>query len=177
MMPPLLFSAANALLEQKVRAIFQLDPFWRENLTQLNGLRLKLILTDIGFKRVIQFGPSDIHLCAPFGAADAILSTQTVHLPKLRDAVATTEAIRDGYFHVQGDEAAFAQITTCLRQFDLDWEAKLAEVLPDFAAFQIHAVTKLARKGVMQGVQGLKESYQFWRNNEFHQTSHPASGS
>ncbi len=175
MMPPLLFSAANALLEQKVRIIFQLDPFWREHLVKLNGLRLKLVLTDIGFKRVIQFGPNNIYFAAPFGEADAILSTQISHLFKLRDVNATAEAIRDGYFHVQGSETAFAQITTVLRQFDLDWEAKLAEVLPDFVAFQVHAVTDLASKNLMQSLRGVKDSYQFWCNNEFHQTPHTAS--
>lgn len=168
MMPPLLSSAANALLETKVRAVFQLDPFWREHLAKLDGLRLKLILTDTGFKRIVQFGPSNLHLAAPFGEADVTLTTQTLHLPKLLDEQQTTQALNDGYFYVQGNEAAFKKITTLLRQFDLDWEGKLAEAVPDFAAFQLRATTELAVKGLLHGLQGLKESYQFWRNNEFH---------
>lgn len=171
MMPPLLSSAANALLEAKVRAIFQLDPFWRERLAQLDGLRLKLVLTDTGFKRIVQFGPSNLHLAAPFGEADVTLTTQTLHLPKLLDIQQTTQALNDGYFYVQGNEAAFTKITTLLRQFDLDWEGKLAEVVPDFAAFQLRATTELAVKGVLHGLQGLKDSYAFWRDNEFHRSS------
>jgi len=171
MMPPLLSSAANALLEAQVRAVFQLDPFWREHLAKLDGLRLKLILTDTGFKRVIQFGPSNIHLAAPFSEADVTLTTQSMHLFKLRDATATTQAFADGYFYCQGNETAFKQIISVLRQFDLDWEAKLAEVLPDFAAYQTRAVAELGAKGLLHGVESLKESYLFWRNNEFHNAS------
>jgi ubiquinone biosynthesis protein UbiJ len=171
MMPPLLSSAANALLEAQVRAIFQLDPFWRERLAQLDGLRLKLVLTDTGFKRIVQFGPSNLHLAAPFGETDVTLTTQTLHLPKLLDVQQTTQALNDSYFYVQGDEAAFTQIVSVLRQFDLDWEAKLAEILPDFAAFQIQAITELTGKGLLQGLQGLKDSYAFWRDNEFHRSS------
>lgn len=171
MMPPLLSSAANALLEAKVRAIFQLDPFWRERLAQLDGLRLKLVLTDTGFKRIVQFGPSNLHLAAPFGEADVTLTTQTLHLNKLLDADTSAQAIMDGYFYVQGDQAALMKIVTLLRQFDLDWEAKLAEILPNFAAYQTRTVSALAIKGFTQGLQGLKESYQFWRNNEFHNAS------
>lgn len=171
MMPPLLSSAANALLETKVRAVFQLDPFWREHLAKLDGLRLKLIFTDTGFKRVVQFGPSNLYLAAPFGEADVTLTTQTLHLPKLLDEQQTTQALNDGYFYVQGDEAAFTKITTLLRQFDLDWEGKLAEAVPDFAAFQIKAITELTGKGLLQGLQGLKDSYAFWRDNELHRSS------
>jgi len=168
MMPPLLSSAANALLETKVRAVFQLDPFWREHLAKLDGLRLKLILTDTGFKRIVQFGPSNLHLAAPFGEADVTLTTQTLHLPKLLDEQQTTQALNDSYFYLQGDQTAFATLVTLLRQFDLDWEAKLAQVLPDFVAFQLRTVTELGAKELLHGLEGIKESYQFWRNNEFH---------
>ena len=168
MIPPLLSSAANALLEAKIRTLFQLDPFWREHLAKLDGLRLKLVLTDSGFKRVIQFGPSNIHLAAPFTQADVTLTTQTLHLAKLLNATATEQAIADGHFYVQGDEAALTAIATCLRQLDLDWEAKLAEILPDFAANQLHSVAQLASRAFKQAVSGASDSYHFWRSNEHH---------
>ncbi len=40
MMPPLINTLTNSALEAKLRAIVRLDPFWREQMAQLNGLHL-----------------------------------------------------------------------------------------------------------------------------------------
>lgn len=168
MMPPLLSSAANALLETQLRALIRLDPFWQERLAALDGLRLKLILTDSGFRRVFQFGPHDLHLAAPFTDADCTLTTQTLHLSKLLDAQQTEQALQEGHFYLLGNEAAFERITHHLRQWDLDWESRLAEIIPGFAAYQLHAAATLTGRALRQAADGLSASYRFWRDNEHH---------
>jgi ubiquinone biosynthesis protein UbiJ len=166
MISPLITSAANALLEQKVNQLYQFDPFWREQLAQMNGLRLKLILTDIGFKRVIQLGPTQIHLCAPYTEADATLTTQTIHLSKLLHAEQTKQALADGHFYLTGKPAAFERFVQCLRCYDGDWESKLAQWLPGSLVYQAHGVGKLLKRSFDAGLNNMQQSYRFWRDNE-----------
>lgn len=168
MTPPLLSTIGNALLEDKLNHLFQLDPFWREHLQSLNGLRLGLALTDIGFKRVIQFGPSKLHLAAPYAGWDCHLTTQTRHLNRLKDAHRTEEGLSLGYFFLQGSPDAFEQITASLRRYDGDIESKLAEFLPPAAVYQAHSIAQLAAKQLANAAHSFQESYYFWRDNETH---------
>jgi ubiquinone biosynthesis protein UbiJ len=168
MMPPLLSSAANAALEAQLRILLRCDPFWHEHLNKLNGLRLKLVLTDIGFKRVFQFGPTQLHLAAPFTQADVTLTTQSMHLPKLRDAQETSTAIDEGHFYIIGNPHTFEQIVAQLRCFDLDWEAQLARILPGGLAYQIRTISDIAFSALQQTKTSIQDSYRFWRDNEHH---------
>lgn len=168
MIPPLVSSAANAALESQIRFLLRCDPFWQEHLVALNGLRLKLVLTDIGFKRVFQFGPNDLHLAPPFTSADVTLTTQSMHLLKLRDAQTTTTAIDEGHFYIIGNPQTFDQIVSRLRCFDLDWETQLASVLPGGLTYQVRALSTIAMNAVHQTTSSLKGSYSFWRDNEQH---------
>jgi len=168
MMPPLLSSAANAALEAQLRMMLRCDPFWREHLHALEGLRLKLVLTDIGFKRVFQFGPSDLHLAAPFTEADVTLTTQIMHLTKLRDPQATANAIDEGHFYIIGNPHTFERIAERLRCIDLDWETQLATLLPGGLAYQIRTVGDIARNAFLQTKTSIQDSYRFWRDNEHH---------
>ena len=168
MMSPLISSAANAALEAKLRLLLRCDPFWQEHLEVLAGARLKLVLTDIRFKRVFQFGTTDLYLAAPFAQADVTLTTQTLHLPKLRHAQTTMQAIEDGHFDITGDRQAFDRIVERLRCFDLDWETQLAKVLPNGLAYQVRTVGDMTIGALLHGKTTLQDNYRFWRDNEFH---------
>lgn len=167
-LPPLITTLSNAALEAKLRFVIQQDPFWREQLTALNGLRCKIILTDIGFKRVIQFGPSNLHLLAPFTDAEVSLTTRCIHLSKLADAQETQQAIEEGLFFIQGDVAAFNRLTTYYRNLDIDWQHQLAQFLPNPLPYQITSTAILTKSAVTNALNKLQQSYQFWVQNEHH---------
>lgn len=167
-MNPLMATVANRLLQMKLRQFLRLDPFWQDKLAELNGVRLKLILTDIGFKRVFQFGPTDLHLAPPFTTADYTLTTRSIHLLKLRDAVALAQAFDEGHCHLQGDQTGFDELMQVLRCWQLDWEGLLAQALPDAMAHQVVRVAETAQKGAIQLGKSFGDSYRFWRDNEVH---------
>lgn len=167
-LPPLLTTLSNAALEAKLRFVIQQDPFWREQLAQLDGARCKIILTDIGFKRVIQFGPNNLHLLAPFTDAEVSLTTRCIHLAKLGDAQQTQAAIDEGHFFIQGDSAVFTRITNYYRNLDIDWQHQLAQVLPNPLPYHISSAATLSTTAIKQTLNKLQQSYQFWVHNEHH---------
>ncbi len=167
-MNPLVATVANQLLQIKLRQIMRLDPFWQDKLAELNGVRLKLILTDIGFKRVFQFGPTDLHLAPPFTTADYTLTTRTPHLPKLRDATLLAQAFDEGHCYLLGNPKGFDELMQVLRSWQLDWESLLAQALPDAVAHQVVRFAETAQTSAMQAGKSFGDSYRFWRDNEAH---------
>lgn len=170
MMPPLINTLANGALEAKLRAIVRLDPFWREQLAQLNGIHLYIELIDLGFKRVIQFGPTDVHCLAPYTQADVRLITRCRYLGSLADAGQTQQAIEEGHMQLMGDDQAVKALLHFVRCHHADWESQLAQIMPDALAYQLTTVGQLAIEQLQQTKQNLSQSYDFWRRNE--STSH-----
>jgi ubiquinone biosynthesis protein UbiJ len=170
MLPPLINTVANVALETKLRAMVRLDPFWREQLAELNGLHLYIELIDCGFKRVIQFGPTDIHCLAPYTQAEVKLITRSRYLTLLRDEAQTQQAIDEGHIQLLGDEPAIQALLHFVRCHHADWETQLAQIMPDALAYQITTLGQMAMSQIQQAKQGLHDSYAFWRRNE--STSH-----
>jgi ubiquinone biosynthesis protein UbiJ len=170
MIPPLINTLANSALEAKLRAIVRLDPFWREQLAVLNGLHLYIELVDLGFRRVIQFGPTDIHCLAPYTQAEVKLITRTRYLTLLRDEAQTQQAIDEGHIQLLGNEQAIQALLHFVRCHHADWESQLAQIMPDALAYQITTLGQMAMSQIQQAKQGLHDSYAFWRRNE--STSH-----
>lgn len=167
-MNPLINSMVNHALELKLRQMIRLDPFWQEKLAELDGVRVKLVLTDLGFKRVFQFGPTDLHLVPPFTGADVTLTTRSVHLPKLRSADQLAQAFADGHIYLIGNPNTFEQVLQVLRAWQLDWEGALAQVLPDPVAHHLVNAFDMAQAGAQQASTAFANSYRFWRDNEAH---------
>ena len=166
MMPPLISTLANSALEAKLRAMVRLDPFWREQLAQLNGLHLYIELIDLGFKRVIQFGPTDVHCLAPYTQADVRLITRCRYLSSLKDVGQTAQAIEEGHLQLMGDEQAVKALLHFVRCHHADWESQLAQIMPDALTYQLTTVGQLAIEQLQHAKQSLSQSFDFWRRNE-----------
>lgn len=166
--PPLLSTLANTALESKAQHLVKLDPFWREQLAELNGMRLFIQLTDLGFKRVIQFGPTNLHLLAPYTEADVYLITPSRYLLDLKTHDNTEQAIASGHIQLHGDIDKIHALLRYYRCHSADYEHLLAQILPDAAAYQLTSLCNITRAHAQQAIQGLKQSYDFWRRNEQH---------
>lgn len=166
MLLPLINTLANSALEAKLRAIIKLDPFWREQLTQLNGLHLYIELRDIGFKRVIQFGPTDVHCLAPYTQTDVRLITRGRYLNLLTDRQQTQQAINEGHIQFTGDTEAINAFLNFVRCHHVDWETQLSPFMPDSVAYQLTTVSQLAVEQLQKTKNGLNRSDDFWRRNE-----------
>lgn len=146
MLPPLMNTLANSLLEKKLSLYIKTDPFWREQLRQLNGLHLYIELIDVGFKRVIQFGPQDVHLLAPYTEAEVKLITRCRYLNALHDAQATQTAIDEGHLQLEGKAEAVQKLQNLMQTHHPDWENLLAQILPDSLAYQVHSLCNIAQQ-------------------------------
>ncbi len=167
-MNPLVASLANQALELKLRALVRLDPFWQEKLARLDGVRLKLSLTDIGFKRVFQFGPMDLHLLPPFTGADVGVTTRSPHLTKLLSPELRQQAVDEGYLQVFGDLDQLADVLDVLAAWQFDWEGQLAQVTPGVVAHSVVEAIRLTQHRLGQLQHSAQASYRFWRDNEYH---------
>lgn len=173
-MNPLVASLANQALELKLRYLMRLDPFWQEKLARLNGIRLKVILTDLGFKRVFQFGPTDLHLLPPFTGADVGVTTRSPHLTKLLSSDLRQQAVDEGHIQLVGDQDQLADMLDVLAAWQFDWEGLLAQVIPGAVAHPAAEMVRLTQHGLGQLKDSVQESYRFWRDNEYHQRESPA---
>ena len=170
-MNPMVNSVVNRVLEMKLRQVMRLDPFWQEKLVDLNGIRLKVVLTDTGFKRVFQFGPTDLHLVPPFTGAYYTLTTRMIHLPKLLDQAEFDTASTEGHIAVTGYHQQFEGLMQILRSWQLDWEMLLSQALPDPLAHHLVSAVGIMQAGVLQTGRSMTDSYRFWRDNEIHSNS------
>lgn len=162
---PLLTTLTNQCIEASVRISLKNDPFWQAHLAKLNGLRLYLELYDIGFKRVIQWGPNDIYLQAPYTDADLKLLTRLPYLPLLQSEARTQAAIADGHLQLLGSDTAKAQFQHFCQTYHPDWEATIANFLPDSLAYQLTSLTETLFNQCQQSQQACQQSYHFWRQN------------
>jgi ubiquinone biosynthesis protein UbiJ len=165
-LPPLINTLANSALETQLRIAIRLDPFWREQLAELDGLHLYIELIDLGFKRVIQLGPKDVHCLAPFTQANVKIITRSPFLKCLKEPTQTQQAIEEGHIQLMGEAEAIESLLHFIRCHHADWETQLAQVMPDPLAYQLNRVTQLAVDHLQQAQQNVRDSYHFWRRDQ-----------